>query len=127
MKLYMGPREIEYEYTHAANKTKQINILAELNGTVPLVICHILYERNVLDIDNRTAQKYMALRMISEGRELSYISDKLNISNSIIDKAKKDYGKYMWIFGNNKSIKSNTVMRIINENIEKIREIQKNN
>ena len=125
MKLYMSPREIEYDYIHAANKRKQINILAELNSTVPLKICHILYERNVLELSCTVAKQYAVMRMLNDGRSTDYINRKLNISVERIESIKKGLAGNAWIFGKAQKKPCSGVSKRMDDVFDKIREIQK--
>ena len=98
MKLYMTTREIEYEYLHAVKKRKQINILAELNGTVPLAVCHILYERNVLDVSGSIGRRYYAMRLMHEGKTAGYIERELGIPPGRVEGIRRELQENGCIF-----------------------------
>lgn len=95
--MYMDPNEIEYMYRHAKAPNSQIGILAELNGTSKYQICHVLYERNVLNISGY-AKKYVALKMIHEKKTAAEIKKTAGLSEVEYARVLSDYPFEKWIF-----------------------------
>jgi len=129
--MYMDDREIEYMYRTAANKNKQLGILAELNGTSKLKICDILYKRGVLEVEKgNIAEKYLIAKMICEGTPAAEIISQLGVTDVLINNVRKKYGTEMWVFGKKflalpKKKKVYGIRKDIEDSLKSIRKIER--
>ena len=124
--MYMDPNEIEYMYRHAKAPDSQIGILAELNGATKYQICHVLYERNVLNISGY-AKKYVALKMIHEKKSAADIMKTAGLSKVEYARVLADYPQEKWIFSKEEcQVHDRIVEKTVAKRTEKAKkEIQK--
>ena len=99
--MHYDGHEIEYLYKNSKNRNREIKILAELNLVDKYDICHLLHERGALDIEKGTcSQKYMAFRMMSEGKTNEHIMNKLGVSLNDVTALRQRYPSYDYLFIN---------------------------